>query len=84
MERVYVTVSESTKKRLEEYAAARGVSQGSVVDDALRNFFDRADRKTSAPDLVLERINTLVMSVMQLNMTAGRIEEKLDQMGGDS
>lgn len=84
MERLYVTVSESTKKRLEEYAASRKIPQGHVVDDALRDFFDRVDRKTSAPDLVLDRINTLVMSVMQLNMAVGRMEEKLNQMGGDS
>ena len=41
------------------------------------------DRKHSAPDLVLDRINTLVMSVMQLNMAVGEIRDKIEMMEGD-
>lgn len=56
---------------------------GDVTDDALRNFFEHMDRKHSAPDLVLDRINTLVMSVMQLNMAVGEIRDKIEMMEGD-
>lgn len=81
--RLNVKISDSTKNRLDEYAESRGVSQGDVTDDALRNFFEHMDRKHSAPDLVLERINTLVMSVMQLNMAVGEIRDKIEMMEGD-
>lgn len=84
MERINVAVSESTKSRLVKYANDRGVSQGDVVEDALKNFFERLDRAHSAPDLVLDRITTLTMSVMQLNMAAGKILDKLDAMDGDT
>lgn len=83
MARINVTISESSKNRLVEYAKDRDVSQGDVVEDALKNFFERMDRKHSAPDLVLDRLNTLAMSVMQQNMVLGEIMDKLNQMGGD-
>lgn len=83
MERINVTISESAKNRLIKYANDRNVSQGDVVDDALKNFFERLDRAQSAPDLVLDRLNTLTMSVMQLNMAVGRIMDRLEQMGGE-
>lgn len=82
MARINVTVSDSTRNRLVEYAKDRNVSQGDVVDDALRNFFEHLDRKHSAPDLVLDRINTLTMSVMQMNMAVGEIMDKLNMMNG--
>ena len=41
------------------------------------------DRKHSAPDLVLDRLNTLTMSIMQLNMAVGQIMDKLNGMDGD-
>lgn len=83
MARINVTISESARNRLVQYAADRNVSQGDVVEDALKNFFERLDRQHSAPDLVLDRINTLTMSVMQLNMAVGEIMDKLNMMGGD-
>lgn len=83
MERINAAVSESTKNRLVKYAESRGVSQGDVIEDALKNFFERLDREHSAPDLVLDRMNTLVMSVMQLNMAVGEMNDKLDRMGGE-
>lgn len=82
MERINAAVSESTKSRLVKYAESRGISQGDVIEDALKNFFERLDREHSAPDLVLDRMNTLVMSVMQLNMAVGEMNDKLDRMGG--
>ena len=81
--RLNVKISDSTKNRLDEYAESRGVSQGDVTDDALWTFFEHMARKHSAPDLVLDRINTLVMSVMQLNMAVGEIRDKIEMMEGD-
>lgn len=83
MARINVNISESSRNRLVEYAASRDVSQGDVVEDALKNFFERLDRKNSAPDLVLDRINSLALSVMQLNMAVGEMKDKLDMMIGD-
>ena len=84
MERLHVSISEAMKRRLEEYADSRNLTQGDVVDDALKNFFERLDRKNSAPDLVLDRLNTLIMSVMQLNMAVGRMNDTLERMGDEN
>lgn len=84
MERLHVSISEAMKRRLEEYADSRNLTQGDVVDDALKNFFERLDRKNSAPDLVLDRLNTLTMSVMQLNMAVGRMNDMLERMGDEN
>lgn len=84
MERLHVSISEAMKRRLEEYADSRNLTQGDVVDDALKNFFERLDRKNSAPDLVLDRLNTLTMSVMQLNMAVGRMNDILERMGDEN
>ena len=84
MERLHVSISEAMKRRLEEYAESRDLTQGDVVDDALKNFFERLDRKNSAPDLVLDRLNTLTMSVMQLNMAVGRMNDTLERMGDEN
>lgn len=84
MERLHVSISEAMKRRLEEYADSRDLTQGDVVDDALKNFFERLDRKNSAPDLVLDRLNTLTMSVMQLNMAVGRMNDILERMGDEN
>ena len=84
MGRLNIKVSDSIRNRVVEYADERGISQGDVVEDALKNFFERLDRKHSAPDLVLDRINTLAMSVMQLNMAVCGMNDKLDSLtGGD-
>lgn len=84
MERLHVSISEAMKRRLEEYADSRDLTQGDVVDDALKNFFERLDRKNSAPDLVLDRLNTLTMSVMQLNMAVGRMNDTLERIGDEN
>ena len=84
MERLHVSISEAMKRRLEEYADSRNLTQGDVVDDALKNFFERLDRKNSAPDLVLDRLTTLTMSVMQLNMAVGRMNDTLERMGDEN
>ena len=50
------------------------------MDDALKNFFEKQDRNHSAPDLVLDRINQMMLSLMQANQTLGEIKDKIDLM----
>lgn len=76
--RLNVSVLPSTKERLLRYCEEHeGLSQGDVVDAALKNFFEQIDRKHSAPDLVLDRINQLTLSVMELNQAIGEIHDKV-------
>lgn len=77
--RIHVAIMPSTKDRLLEYCKRHDISQGDVIDDALRNFFEKLDRKHSAPDLVLDRLNQLTVSIMQLNQVVGDMRDKLEQ-----
>ena len=78
--RIDVTILPSTKDRLLAFCRERDISQGDVVDDALKNFFEKQDRRHSAPDLVLDRLNQLTLSVMQLNMAVGEMKDQLEKM----
>lgn len=77
--RLHVSVMPSTKARLLAYAKEQDVSQGDIVDDALKCFFEKVDRSHSAPDLVLDRINQLTLSIMQLNQAVGEIKDRICQ-----
>lgn len=76
--RINVSVMPSTRERLLRFCEEHDVSQGDVVDDALKNFFEKIDRQHSAPDLVLDRINQLTLSMMQMNQTLGNMKDKID------
>lgn len=75
--RIHAAIMPSTKERLLRFCEEHDVSQGDVIDDALKNFFEKADREHSAPDLVLDRINQLTLSIMQLNQAVGEIKDRI-------
>ena len=78
---IHVTVMPSTRERLIRFCEEHeGINQGDVVEDALKNFFDRQDRIHSATDLVLERINALTLSVIECNRLLSEIKEKVDRL----
>jgi hypothetical protein len=62
-------IQNDTKKRLEAYAAAKGQSQGSIVEAALREYLDDSSQAT----LILRELGRLRRAV-------GRIERNLDVM----
>lgn len=71
----------STKNRLQAYCEAHGdITMGDVVEAALKNFFERQDREHSAPDLVLDRINQLILSNMQIAQTVGLTNDKINHV----
>ena len=79
--KITVSIAPSTMERLRRFCEEHdGISQGDVVDDALKNFFEKQDRNHSAPDLVLDRINQMMLSLMQANQTLGEIKDKIDLM----
>lgn len=78
---LHVTIMPSTRERLIRFCKEHdGITQGDVVEDALKNFFEKQDRQHSAPDLVLDRINTLTLSVMECNRLLGEVKDKVDRL----
>lgn len=83
-ERLHVTVSPSAKRRLEIYCEQHdGITMGDVVDAALKNFFESQDREGSAPDIVLDRINQLLLSNMQIAQAIGQVKDTNKLLEGD-
>lgn len=78
---IHVAVMPSTRERLIRFCKDHeGIGQGDVVEDALKDFFERQDRIQSAPDLVLERVNALTLSVMELNKNFQELSRKIEEM----
>ena len=78
---IHVAVMPSTRERLIRFCKDHeGIGQGDVVEDALKDFFERQDRIQSAPDLVLGRINALTLSVMELNKNIQELSRKIEEM----
>lgn len=78
---IHVAVMPSTRERLIRFCKDHeGIGQGDVVEDALKDFFERQDRVQSAPDLVLERVNALTLSVMELNKNVRELSRKIEEM----
>lgn len=78
---LHVAIMPSTKERLIRFCKDHeGIGQGDVVEDALKDFFERQDRIQSAPDLVLERVNALTLSVMELNKNIRELSRKVEEM----
>lgn len=78
---IHVAVMPSTRERLIRFCKDHeGIGQGDVVEDALKDFFERQDRIQSAPDLVLERVNALTLSVMELNKNVRELSRKVEEM----
>ena len=78
---LHVAIMPSTRERLIRFCKDHeGIGQGDVVEDALKDFFERQDRIQSAPDLVLERVNALTLSVMELNKNIQELSRKVEEM----
>lgn len=83
-ERLHISVMPSTKRRLEKYCEMHGgITMGDVADAALKNFFESQDRRGSAPDIVLDRINQLLLSNMQIAQAIGQVKDTSMLMEGD-
>lgn len=81
--RLNVAIMGSTKERLARYCSEHDISQGDVVDAALKNYFERIDREYSSPDIVLDRMSQILMSQMQIAQTLGTIKDWTDRHDRD-
>lgn len=82
--RLHVSINHSTKNRLERFSQQHNdITMGDITDAALKNFFDQKDRENSAPDLVLERLNQVLLSNMQVAQAIGEVSDKVSMLEGD-
>lgn len=79
-ERFNITIPSRQKRNLQQIAEHKGLSMNKVILDAINDYIDRVNYTYSAPDLVLDRMNQILVS--QMNLTQA-VQKLIDNMEGD-
>lgn len=69
-----------TKRRLSDLANDKNVSMNDIVNVAVQNYIDEADMSYSAPDMVVDLINEVLVSQMSIISALKAIDEKIDNL----
>ena len=64
-----VRMLDSTKRRLASIAEDKNMSMNEIVNIALKNYIDEIDMEYSQPDMVVDRLNEVLVS--QMNIVSG-------------
>lgn len=79
-ERFNVTLTKRVKRRLKEIANDQGTSMNQIINQAVLDYIHRVDFEHSTPDFVVDRLNQVLVSQMNLTSTCQAI---LDELKGD-
>ena len=60
---------DSTKRRLASIAEDKNMPMNEIVNIALKNYIDEIDMEYSQPDMVVDRLNEVLVS--QMNIVSG-------------
>ena len=80
-----IRMLDSTKRRLASIAEDKNMSMNEIVNIALKNYIDEIDMEYSQPDMVVDRLNEVLVS--QMNIVSGVNDlkvmiRKLDENNG--
>ena len=64
-----IRMPDSTKRRLASIAEDKNMSMNEIVNIALKNYIDEIDMEYSQPDMVVDRLNEVLVS--QMNIVSG-------------
>lgn len=64
-----IRMLDSTKRRLASIAEDKNMSMNEIVNMALKNYIDEIDMEYSQPDMVVDRLNEVLVS--QMNIVSG-------------
>lgn len=64
-----IRMLDSTKRRLGSIADDKNMSMNEIVNIALKNYIDEIDMEYSQPDMVVDRLNEVLVS--QMNIVSG-------------
>lgn len=64
-----IRMLDSTKRRLASIAEDKNMSMNEIVNIALKNYIDEIDMEYSQPDMVVDRLNEVLVS--QMNLVSG-------------
>lgn len=78
-ESINVRLPVRLKRRLKDISSDRGISMNDIIVTAVKNYVDDADMSYSAPDLILDRMNEILMSNMNMVNAINRLGDKIDE-----
>lgn len=77
-ERLNITLPSRLKRQIKDIAGDKQLSMNQVIIDALKDYVDRVNFSHSAPDYVLDRLNQVLMSQMNLTQVVKDLKEQLE------
>lgn len=79
-DRTHVKIPVRLKRRIKEIAIDKNMAMNDIIVDAIRNYVDRVDGSYAEPDLVLDRMNQVLVAVMNQTNATNALTDKINQI----
>lgn len=79
-DKINISIPKRLKRRLKALSEDKDVSMNDLVNEAISDYLDRMDANYSAPDLVLDRLNQLFVSQMNLIEQLDQINVNMEEL----
>ena len=76
-ESLQIRLTDRTKRRLSTLANDKSMSMNDIVNLAIKNYLDDYDMTYSEPDMVLDRMNSVLRSQMNMVEQMREVKSKL-------
>ena len=77
-ESLQIRLTDRTKRRLLSVATHKSMSMNDVVNLAVKNYLDDYDMSYSQPNEVIDRMNAILQSQMNIVSSINRLSDKID------
>ena len=77
-ESLQIRLTDRTKRRLLSVATDKSMSMNDVVNLAVKNYLDDYDMSYSQPNEVIDRMNAILQSQMNIVSSINRLSDKID------
>lgn len=77
-ESLQIRLTDRTKRRLLSVATDKSMSMNDVVNLAVKNYLDDYDMSYSQPNEVIDRMNAILQSQMNIVSLINRLSDKID------
>ena len=77
-ESLQIRLTDRTKRRLSTLANDKSMSMNDIVNLAIKNYLDDYDMSYSQPNEVIDRMNAILQSQMNIVSSINRLSDKID------
>lgn len=79
-DRTHVKIPVRLKRRIKEIATDKNMAMNDIIVDAIRNYVDRLDGSYAEPDLVLDRLNQVLTSQINLTQNVSQMSLRVNEL----